>query len=339
MKIFVSVVSYRDPLLAQTVRSLLETKSPRHEVNVGVFEQTALKESLIAVDPELANHPNVRYQRIDPVYASGVCWARAINALQIQDEDFFYQVDSHMLFDKDWDRKLIKDWRRANELHRTNKIIITGNCKIFEMDDGGKPVKHMTAGDVTVQMKYFVYQNHSDIPAAHGEQIPATEDITPAIHICAGNFFTHRDWLTDVGLPSDLFFEGEEHKMTLSSFIKDWRIYHPRSIHCYHLLNTNDYITKHWHKPIIPTEVYSMMVERGIRNWQKWLANVEDHHLENYYQYSGLDYINKVIDERAFTDQIIAAPQPPPPPRAKALETLEETDNEQHVSGMAGESA
>jgi hypothetical protein len=334
MKIFVSVVSYRDPLLRFTVRSLLEEASPRHKITVGVFEQTALEDSLIAVEPELANHPNVRYQRIDPVYASGVCWARAINALQIQDEEFFYQVDSHMIFDKDWDRKLLYDWHRGKELHRDNKIIISGNCKIFDLVDG-VPAKRHTAGNVTCEMKYFVYQMHSDIPAAHGEQIPATEDITQCRHICAGNFFTHRDWLTDVGIPSDLFFEGEEHKMTLTSYFKGWHLYHPRSIHSYHFANTNDYITKHWHKPIIPIETYSMMVERGIKNWQKYLESVPDHLLENYYAYSGMDYINKTIDERAFTRQIMASPQVPIHQIPKAIEKIE--PHESDVESISGE--
>ncbi len=331
MKIFVSVVSYRDPLLSSTVRSLLDEASPRHKITVGVFEQTVLEESLIAKDPEIVNHPQVRYQRIDPVYALGVCWARAINALQLQDEEFFYQVDSHMVFDKDWDRALIRDWKRGQELNKSNKIIITANCKNYGLDDNSVPIKHLTAGDVTCKMKYFVYQRHSDIPAAHGEQIPRTEDIEPAIHICAGNFFTHVSWLKDVGLPSDLFFEGEEHKMTLMSFFKDWKMYHPRTIHAYHYVNTNDYITKHWHKPIIPMQTYSLMVERGIKRWQKFLEETEDYLLENYYSYSGIDYINKKIDERAFTHQIIAAPDPPPPQIEKPLEKLS-NENEKETN-------
>jgi Glycosyltransferase (GlcNAc) len=59
MKIFVSIVSYRDPLLHYTLKSLMENKSEITDVVYGIFEQTATEDSLAVKYPELANHPDV----------------------------------------------------------------------------------------------------------------------------------------------------------------------------------------------------------------------------------------------------------------------------------------
>ncbi len=87
-KIFVNVCSYRDKLLAPTLESALENESGRNHIVYGVFEQTALEDSLKVKYPHLANHQRVRYKRIDPEYSDGVVWARGINAMQIYEEEF-----------------------------------------------------------------------------------------------------------------------------------------------------------------------------------------------------------------------------------------------------------
>lgn len=56
MKIFVSIVSYRDPLLHQTLRNMMEMQSAISQVTYGIFEQTELSESLEAKHPDLAQN-------------------------------------------------------------------------------------------------------------------------------------------------------------------------------------------------------------------------------------------------------------------------------------------
>lgn len=303
MKIFVSVVSYRDPLLASTIKNLLETKSARHDVTVGVFEQTALSESLIVTNPELLQDPRIKYKRIDPEYADGVSWARNINAMQVDDEDFFYQIDSHMQFDKDWDRYLVNDWKLGRAKHDSDKIIITANCMNFDLDEEGNIVLHTIAYPITCKVLYFTYQSH-DIPAAHGEHRQASTELQPAIHICAGNFFTHTKWIKDVGIDPNMYFDGEEHMLVLRSFAAGYKMYHPRSIHCYHYIKTHEYVTKPWFKPVISNEKYGRSVEKSRKYWQQFLNDIDEAVLEAYYEYSGVDYINKRLDERAMTHQI-----------------------------------
>lgn len=298
MKIFVSVCSYRDPLLRHTIRSLLDNKSQRHEVTIGIFEQTAHEGSLETLDPELTTHTNVRYKRIDPIFSEGVGWARHINALQVEDEELFYQVDSHMLFDPNWDRQLVNDWRKGAALHNTNKIIITGSCKNFDIDEEGNLIKHVEYHPVSCKVKYFPYQS-SDILGVSGILIPATKELVPSNYTFAGNFFTHVEWLKDVGINPRIFFDGEEQWMMLRSFIEGYRIYYHRSIICYHYVNTGKYITKQWHEPIITDDQYSFFVRRSVNEFKKLIDNADEDVLETFYEYTGVDYINKKIDSHA----------------------------------------
>lgn len=305
MKIFVSVVSYRDPLLKYTVKSLLENKSVRHDVVVAIFEQTRLEDSLVTVAPELLTRDDIRYKRIDPEYADGVTWARDINFMQAIDEDFIYQVDSHMLFDPNWDRKLVNDYKKGCVKAGHERVIISGSCKNFRME-GEEPVKDFHPTDVTCSVKYFHYEPRIDLLAAHGDLMPATGDIAPAIHICAGNFFAPLKWIKEVGVDTGIFFEGEEQLMVLQSFLKGYEIYHPSAIMCYHYIDTHNYVTKHWYEPISDATVenYNKRVTRSHQYLTSYIDSLDEDVLVSYHKKFGVNYIEKSLDDSARTNSL-----------------------------------
>lgn len=306
MKIFVSVVSYRDPLLKQTIESLIENKSVRHDIVIGILEQTKLEDSLATLAPDLIAKDIIRYKRIDPEYADGVCWARSINSMQANDEDFIYQVDSHMLFDKNWDRKLVNDYKKGCNKVGHDKVIISGNCKNFRMEDE-KPVMDFHPTDVTCKVKYFHYEPSIDLLAAHGDLIPATGDVEPAIHICAGNFFAPLRWIKEVGVDTGIFFEGEEQLMVLQSHLKGYEIFHPSAIMCYHYIDTHNYVTKHWYEPISDATVdnYNKRVTRSHSYLKSYIDSLDEDILVAFHKKYGVNYIDKSLDESARTYSLV----------------------------------
>lgn len=303
MKIFVSIVSYRDPLLKETVKSLLETHSQQHQISIGIFEQTAKESSLFEIVPEYKSDERIKYKRIDPEYSEGVGWARYINSLQLTDEDFYYQIDSHMLFDQDWDIHLIEDWNLARNKHDSDKIIIGANCKNFNILEDGTLQKELHP-DITCKIKYFHYDRKNYLVCAHGDYIIKTEHVEPAIHACAGNFFTHSSWVKDVGPDPRIFFEGEEQINVLRSFSAGYHTYHPRSIHAYHYMKTHEYPTKQWFEPIDPTKL-GLRMYRSFQYLKEFMLNYSKEDLQKYYEYSGVDHINRRLDERAITRSVI----------------------------------
>lgn len=302
--IFVSIISCRDPLLVETVRSVFEESSGMFDINIGIFEQIVKEDSLPIKHTDIwEKYKNqIRYKRIDPEYADGVGWARAINALQIQEEDYYYQIDSHMAFDTNWDRDLVKEYKRGKEKFGTDRIIITAGCKMYELDDNGKP--KLERHNVTSRFRYFCFQPNWML-GPHGDYIEVQKDLTPAIHCSAGNFFTHTEWHRNVGINGRVYFEGEEQIMTLESYNAGYYLCHPTEIHAYHYRNTHNYISKPWNQPVIDMNSYNVGLKRTFAELHYVINSLSDETLERYREYSGVDYKNRKLERRAITNTVV----------------------------------
>ena len=297
MKIFVSICSYRDPLLHYTLESLIENKSNKHKATYSILEQVVYKDSLEKMYPDLVARPDVIYKRIDPQYSDGVGWARKINSLNISDEDFFYQIDSHMLFDPNWDRYLVEDYKRGVKKSGSKKVIIDGGTKTYTLDEAGVPSKHVQADGITTHAKYFIWSRNA-LLGVHGHHVTPTKDVMPTCHLFAGNLFTHADWLNNVGINHLSYFDGEEQLLTMTSFEAGYYMYAPTEIKVYHFAGSGEYTTKQWFKPVISMDKYSECVRVSIKQWTDYLENVSEDVLVDYYKYCGVDYINEKIEDR-----------------------------------------
>lgn len=298
MKIFVNIASYRDPLLPYTIASLFDRKSQMTDVICGIFEQNELENSLITSYPDICALPNVRYKRIDPQYSEGVGWARHINSLQMDDEDFYYQIDSHIVFDDCWDRQLINDYKEAVNLQGSNKVIISSNCKNYRLVED----KILLEEDrhYATSVKYFQFDENLFL-SAHGDWVDPTPVVTPSIHIFAGNMFTHADWVSNVGINPYMFFHGEEQVLTMSSFAAGYRIFHGKQIPSYHYRFAENHTSKQTYEQIVSNDIINARKSRSNAEFKRFIRNLDDRVLEEYKQYSGVDYINRKLENRAIT--------------------------------------
>lgn len=301
MKIFVNIASYRDPLLPYTIASLFDRKSQMTDVICGVFEQNELENSLITQHPELCAYENLRYKRIDPQYSEGVGWARHLNSLQMTDEDFYYQIDSHIVFDDCWDRQLINDYKEAANIENSNRVIISSNCKNYKFIDGEILLEE--SHNIATNVKYYQFDENL-LLWAHGDFVDPTPTVTPSIHIFAGNMFTHGDWIKNVGVNPHMFFHGEEQVLTMSSFASGYRIYHGKQISCYHYRFAGDHTSKQEYQPIVSAEIIEKRKQKSNKEFKKFIRNLDDRVLEDYRRYSGVDYINRKLENRAITRTI-----------------------------------
>jgi Glycosyltransferase (GlcNAc) len=303
MKTFVSICSYRDPLLQTTLASLINNQSRRHSVTYSILEQTTYDYSLEALHPELLLRSDVIYKRIDPQYSEGVGWARHINSLNITDEDFFYQIDSHMLFEKDWDRHLIEDYKLASRAKGTDRVIITNGTKAFIIGEKGELFLENYENDVTSRGRYKKFRP-DNILEAQCEILDSDNTLAPAIHIFAGNFFTHAAWVKNVGINPKIFLSGEEQLMALTSFIQKYAMFHGRKLYCYHLDDTTDYITKQHQDPVVNDDVLKNRIDRSVKELNKYLDSLDEDILLDFYKYSGVDYINRDVDQRSKAETV-----------------------------------
>src|SRR5665647_2167879 len=105
MSIFVSVASYCDPVLGFTLARALSTARWPDQLHFGVVDQSPVASPQPA--PADVAPARLSYLRIDPLYARGPCWARALAMSLYDGEQWFFQIDSHTDFELHWDATLI----------------------------------------------------------------------------------------------------------------------------------------------------------------------------------------------------------------------------------------
>ncbi len=97
--IFVSIASYCDPDLQNTIDSLIVNATYPDRLRICVLQQHDDGEPMVR-----------QAWVVDYLHASesqGCCWARHRVMQHYNGEDFYLQIDAHMRFVKDWDSKLV----------------------------------------------------------------------------------------------------------------------------------------------------------------------------------------------------------------------------------------
>lgn len=222
--IFVSIASYRDSDIGNTVSDLFSKAKFPSRVQVGVFLQ---------VDPELdkdcyvSPRKNLRYIIVPPSVAKGAGWARGlIQQTLYDDEDFYFQVDSHMRFEQDWDEKLVN---MSEELPE-NSVISTYPLPFtppFTFNAPRlvriKPKKFDTDG-VLLQCS-GMFELKENVPC---ERTP---------FISAGMYFAPRHVIKSVPVDPYIYFTGEEISTGLRLFTHGYDVYIPNKVIAYHNYN------------------------------------------------------------------------------------------------------
>lgn len=295
-KIFVSIVSYKDPLLEQTVNSLLDNISPNNDITISILDQSQNKFTI--------KNENVIHIQVNPALSKGIGWARHINSLNITNEDFYYQIDSHAIFDKNWDTYLINDYIKYQELCKTDKIALSSSSREFVMEDD-RPVKQSSNNIETFITKYTIHPELSDSCKILGVHSYAHDPISkdeqfPAIHLHAGNFFTHSNFIHNVGISPDYFSQGEEQHLTLSAFVNGYKLFHHSTVHNYHYTyDSAEYITNPFNDESRSKDQLSALRDRSISEFTKYIQSIPPNQLKDFYEFSGVDYINNLVNDES----------------------------------------
>lgn len=228
--VFVSVVSYCDPLLEFTLKSAYSQASDPSRVFFGVVEQ-ALPGAHLQLAADWAQH-QVRWLRVPALDARGPCWARALAMSLYQGEQWFFQVDSHTWFEPGWDQRLI-DWsRRCAALNPRHLLSCYPNP--FQMIDG-QPFATL----VSPQVLAHVVSQPGGFDAAHPvlmfEGVPVASDgPVPGFHVGAGCLWAPGGLVQELPYDPFLYFHGEEQAFALRAWTRGWDIFHIPAMPVYH---------------------------------------------------------------------------------------------------------
>lgn len=245
MTIFVSVASYCDDLLLQTLADCHDKAAAPEAVFFGVVNQDEIdiRQQLNA----LPYRKQIRYLHINPLDSRGVSWARYIAYSLYGGEDYFLQIDAHMQFDVGWDEILI---RQLQELAKVSaKPILTAYPHPFEMKDGRPELQPVGKGKVMYLRPKADQELTPESPAVRFHTLlhPAGEPVCGG-HIAGGFLFTLGAFIEEVPYDPYLYFTGEEHSLAARAYTHGWDIFHPVEIPLYHLYRKADekHRGQHW---------------------------------------------------------------------------------------------
>lgn len=233
MSIFVSIASYCDPVLGFTLARARATAHRPQQLHFGVVDQSPASSPA----PGAADVAPGRLTcvRIEPLYARGPCWARALAMTLYEGEDWFLQIDSHMDFDDGWDARLIA---YAQALMRGRRgVAISSYPNSFAFQDG-QPVRRPATEKVLAHVVKPGSGFAPEHPVLSFEAHPAHVDQpVPAFHVGAGCLFAPGRFVEAFPYDPSFYFHGEEQGIAIRLFTHGWDMFHIPGLPIYHLYN------------------------------------------------------------------------------------------------------
>lgn len=312
MKIFVSIASYCDELLFFTVKDCMNKANKPENIFFGIVDQNKATQRAEIDGLDFKNQ--IKYVYINNIDTFGVSWARNIAFSLLDDEDFLLQIDSHMLFEKDWDLTLISQYSDLKKI--SQKPIITTYPYDFSFDENSNPTFNKPSGK-----SVLVLRPHPDTPLEKDSariRFRAEHKYTDApvlgCHIAGGFIFTSSDFIEEIPYDPFLYFVGEEQSLSIRAYTRGWDIYHPIWIPLYHQYKNKkiEYLSQHWNKDANDKRVLSsahltnrtikrvnrLLYGDGMKNSVYGLGSVRT--MDDFIAFSGIDYKNKIINKIEF---------------------------------------
>jgi glycosyltransferase involved in cell wall biosynthesis len=305
--IFISIASYLDPMLFFTLHDAFAKAQHPERLVFAVVDQSAQdqRETIAA----LPFAQQVRYVHVHPQDTLGVCWARATVFSLYDGEDFVLQLDSHMLFEEDWDEKLLAQHARLKS--RSPKPIVSTYPYRFDIVDGmPKPMKNEGRTALVLRPHPEKELSAEDAVLRFMARHLFTDEPVLGCHVSAGFLFAAGSFVEEVPYDPYLYFHGEEQSLAVRAFTRGWDIFHPLLIPVYHLYKSEGtaYQTHHWHGETEARRAFrsSYLLERARKRLNRLLMGDglpgayglgEVRTMRQYAELSGIDYANHTISD------------------------------------------
>jgi len=228
--IFVTIPSYNDPSLIRTLDSALENALFPERVFFCIGMQYDEDKM-----PDISKYsgPNFNFMFYDVKERPGVYWIRREMAEQHDGQDYFLMIDSHMVFPKYWDAKLINDYEDLERLHGRRTIISRPTM-------GG--VGDAIDSGLIHDRSHWIVDWNNEKESIERTILPWTSQVPwegeryqKTFYSCSHLFFTNKDYLTDVGFHPIIRSYSEEYTIAITTFLSGWDYYMlPEYVHIGH---------------------------------------------------------------------------------------------------------
>lgn len=233
----------------------------------------------------------------------------------VSSQDWFLQIDSHMMFEQDWDTILIRAAMGLMTL--TPNCVISAYPAAFEFVDGiamAKDSTHMLRAHVVVADAGFV---DGDPVLRFGTRDLPGMGAAEGFHVAGGCLFAPISFVAKFPWDPYLYFSEEEASMAIRLFTHGWTIYHVARLpilHLYHAAATA-VAPRRLHWDSVAGEGDQPLWYRLVRRARKRMnVLVSDNSsalgvyalgaartLEDFADECGIDYLKRELHPKAFT--------------------------------------
>lgn len=228
--IFVSIASYRDHECSDTINSIYTNARNPKNIFIGICEQNSndkLEDCLKNNIPDSLKN-NIRIIKLNYLDAKGPSYARYHCSKLLKDEKYFFQIDSHTTFEKDWDYNLIKMLKEAIKDAGTNKVVLSSYPPTKEQ-------LQMTGYSTMDSFK----MSEIGIPIFKASFIKEKIDKpieSPMPFCAAGYMFLESNFIKNIPYDPTLehLFQGEEVLFSARLFTHGYKFYSPNIGICTH---------------------------------------------------------------------------------------------------------
>ena len=181
------------------------------------------------------------YEKMNYLDSRGVGFARHRAQMHLSDKYKYYlQVDSHTQFEKNWDIRMIKDYEAMHK--NFGKCIMSSYPPAYEVD--GNEVSLFQNGRIPPVVKIVDSDTETLFEAKYTNYIGGTEGQVTG-YFCAGLAFGYSAYFLKVPYDPNIYFQGEEHTMSIRFWRNDILIVCPPDIYLYHDYKGNNR-KRHW---------------------------------------------------------------------------------------------
>jgi hypothetical protein len=306
--IFVSIASYRDFYCSRTLESMYKNAAQPQNLYAGLCIQNKDEDEACVLGGDLAQYTsNVSTIRLKNFEAKGPTWARYLCTTLMNDEDYFFQIDSHTLFEKGWDLTLMKMIDEIKQNTESKDVVLSHyppNYQEYENKNKNKNVVDTICQSFFNEKGMVSFLGASPVDMSKDKYVQ-----TP--HIAAGMFFCEGKCLKEVPYDPNLpnLFVGEEILHSARVWTAGYDIYSPTEVTVYHLYTRAD--QPHvWDdkKTFDDTDAFNKAKEiLGFKDeFMKPVASHVTENLEEYglgkkrtiqefFEFAGIDPVNKQI--------------------------------------------
>lgn len=310
--IFVAVTGFDEEYMESTISSAIENAQYPQRVFFGVNNISSNGCFQNIIEPS----KNIRVMQSVVAQPRGWGIDRCSADAFWNGEDFYLQIDGHMIFEKFWDSILILDWLKIKESLGVQKPIISNHAPQWWIGENGEimgyekgriqccPVYIPTIGELSKTWSEPLY-------VIDGEREVCGEQITEH-HVIAGHFmFTSSRWLHEIGHDPRAIFIGDQSMIVLRSMTRGYRVFSTGHTYIWHLskqLTKQQTERKEWRELINTQYAASDCVQKSERERVRQYLTGEKFDdygapdkksLDEYQAKIGLDFkqIYKMIDE------------------------------------------